>query len=99
MILPSGNNFRGFTAVGRVFRTLLRRPPCGAARGNENRRRSPMTKLLRLLATAALALAWAVGTANVSASPGDEAASPGERLVVHEWGTFTVLQDENGKPI
>ena len=25
--------------------------------------------------------------------------SPGDALVVHEWGTFTVLQDENGKSV
>src|SRR5438093_2884168 len=34
------------------------------------------------------------------ASPGpDGSPSPGSGLVVHEWGTFTVLQDEQGKPI
>jgi hypothetical protein len=32
----------------------------------------------------------------LSASPGKDASSG---LVVHEWGTFTVLQDERGKPI
>src|SRR5687768_2479385 len=31
------------------------------------------------------------------ASP-DPPANP-ERLIVHEWGTFTVLQDEEGRPI
>lgn len=31
------------------------------------------------------------------AAPGPDA--PRDTLVVHEWGTFTVLQDENGKPI
>jgi hypothetical protein len=24
---------------------------------------------------------------------------PGDRMLVHEWGTFTVLQDEQGKPV
>lgn len=32
---------------------------------------------------------------SVRASPGASAGS----LVVHEWGTFTVLQDEKGKPV
>ena len=33
----------------------------------------------------------------VAASPGSPAGS--DSLVVHEWGTFTVLQDERGNPI
>jgi hypothetical protein len=28
-----------------------------------------------------------------------EAPAPGDRLVVHEWGTFTALQDEQGRSI
>jgi hypothetical protein len=31
-------------------------------------------------------------------SPG-QSSTPGDPLIVHEWGTFTVLQDENGSPI
>src|SRR5206468_8710496 len=27
------------------------------------------------------------------------AASPDDRLIVHEWGTFTALQNERGNPI
>ena len=57
-----------------------------------------MTNLMRPLAVTALALLGTV-CARLSASPGGPADSPGDRLIVHEWGTFTVLQDENGKPI
>ena len=33
------------------------------------------------------------------ASPGPTSAGGGDALAVHEWGTFTVLQDEHGKPV
>ena len=41
------------------------------------------------------------GPARSAASPGADAPGAGSAgaLVVHEWGTFTVLQDEQGKPV
>jgi hypothetical protein len=35
----------------------------------------------------------------VPASPGSAGGRSTDALVVHEWGTFTVLQDEAGKPV
>src|SRR6188474_580068 len=32
-------------------------------------------------------------------SPGKATQQASDTLVVHEWGTFTVLQDEQGKPV
>jgi hypothetical protein len=54
--------------------------------------------LQRLVVIAAVMLVMACPAVIVSGSPGGS-EPPGDRLVVHEWGTFTVLQDENGKPI
>lgn len=56
----------------------------------------------RLLATSLVVLAVSLWSARLaSSSPGKAAGptSPGDRLVVHEWGTFTALQDEKGQPI
>jgi hypothetical protein len=50
----------------------------------------------------ASSLALAVGAAlpgGAFAGGGPECVNRGTRLMVHEWGTFTVLQDESGKPI
>src|SRR4051794_12112908 len=38
----------------------------------------------------------ALGMANMAAAA---ESSPNNRLAVHEWGTFTVLQNEKGQPI
>ena len=51
--------------------------------------------------TIALAVAFVV-LASASAPAATSAVAdprPADALVVHEWGTFTVLQDEQGKPI
>jgi hypothetical protein len=55
----------------------------------------------RMVVAAAVVMGLACSAAIVSGSPDvpGAAESPGDRLVVHEWGTFTVLQDENGKPV
>ena len=46
------------------------------------------------------ALLLSLLTSPAGSSPGEAAATPSAPgLVVHEWGTFTVLQDEAGKPI
>src|SRR5262249_54742883 len=44
------------------------------------------------LGCAFLAVACAIGRA-------DDVVRRGNKLVVHEWGTFTALQDEAGNPI
>jgi hypothetical protein len=55
--------------------------------------------LIGILAFASLLLGPLV-VWQLAASPGGTAAAgTGDSLVVHEWGTFTVLQDEQGKPI
>ncbi len=55
-------------------------------------------KFKRILALAAAAtLGWAA-TASTTASPIAPPESQ-EKLIVHEWGTFTALQDERGKSI
>lgn len=65
---------------------------------------TPAPQLLRTFAAAAVAALSAV-----AAPPPAAAASPaagtardgpaGDKLVVHEWGTFTALQDERGRTI
>ena len=51
-------------------------------------------------ASTAFVLLAAMCAALAYASPGGPSASPSsDALVVHEWGTFTVLQDESGKPV
>lgn len=51
-------------------------------------------------ASTAFVLLAAMCTALAYASPGISSANPSsDALVVHEWGTFTVLQDESGKPV
>ena len=55
---------------------------------------------MRPLHAALAILATLLGGRPSFASPGTAAgAGPGDTLIVHEWGTFTVLQDEDGKPI
>ncbi|MDB5301160.1 MAG: hypothetical protein JWO87_2823 [Phycisphaerales bacterium] len=53
---------------------------------------------MRLSALAAFGFGLAVATFAL-ASPPAPVASSSDKLVVHEWGTFTVLQDERGKPV
>ena len=55
---------------------------------------------IRPVAALRAALVLSLVAASVPASPGGTDASPAaDGLVVHEWGTFTVLQDETGKPV
>lgn len=55
---------------------------------------------MRTLASALGLLVIALAARVSVASPGPgPATGPRDALVVHEWGTFTVLQDENGDPI
>jgi len=54
-----------------------------------------------------IATAWIMVLAAVTVSPADEkppisgrpAAATNDRLVIHEWGTFTCLVDEAGRPV
>jgi hypothetical protein len=51
-----------------------------------------------LTASFALAAGAALPTLTLAGN-GPECVNQTNRLMVHEWGTFTVLQDESGKPI
>ena len=42
---------------------------------------------------------WFVGLTILFAGPSDRALGADKPLVVHEWGTFTVLQNELGQPL
>jgi hypothetical protein len=52
-----------------------------------------------LAASLALAAGAAIPQTFSRAGDGPECVNQTNRLMVHEWGTFTVLQDESGKPI
>lgn len=53
-------------------------------------------KFRRILALAAIAVAgWNATTTQGATTSSD----PTDRLIVHEWGTFTALQDERGRAI
>jgi hypothetical protein len=51
-----------------------------------------------LLFASLLFAALLLRPAPTTGSPGPASRTP-DHLVVHEWGTFTVLQDENGSPV
>src|SRR6185503_19990147 len=74
----------------------MRRIPRAATRRSE----TPTTGGSMLTRQTVLAVITLLSTTCVLKSRPDAApsgTSPGDALVVHEWGTYTVLQDENGK--
>lgn len=54
--------------------------------------------LFKVLLAAGATLLFELSQPRSLASPESPPDNP-ERLIVHEWGTFTVLQDEEGRPI
>src|SRR5688572_28805150 len=58
---------------------------------------SSFGSLLLLTLSCSIALAAPAGSARDESSASRH--QPSDRLVVHEWGTFTALQDEQGRTI
>src|SRR5215213_4620966 len=62
---------------------------------------APMKRAVAICVAIALLLALPMLFTVALASPdaAGKSAKGADTLVVHEWGTFTVLQDEQGKPV